>query len=179
MKIQKFIINMNKKNLIEKAIEIANSGLIKGFTSDIIKKAANHDVELFLDYLENISEQAWDPETEKLTVHTYSQELVDISKELFPKKNDYPMIDINESKIKGGIADKLNLKKIADKFGIDISKLKKELEMGKKVEMEHTNDKSAAKDIAMDHLAEIPDYYTLLKRLEDKALKKWKDKEKK
>lgn len=43
---------------------------------------------------------------------------------------------------------------------------KKELEMGMKVEMEHTNNKAIAKRIALDHLAEMPDYYTKLAKME-------------
>ncbi len=37
-----------------------------------------------------------------------------------------------------------------------------ELEVGSEVEMEHTNDSDIASEIAMDHLAEFPDYYTKL-----------------
>lgn len=43
---------------------------------------------------------------------------------------------------------------------------KKELEMGIKVEMEHTKNKAIAKRIALDHLAELPDYYTRLLKME-------------
>ena len=43
---------------------------------------------------------------------------------------------------------------------------KKQLEMGIKVEMEHTTNKILAKRIALDHLAEIPDYYTRLDKME-------------
>lgn len=38
----------------------------------------------------------------------------------------------------------------------------KELEMGKKVELEHTDDEDEAEKIAKDHLKEVPDYYTKL-----------------
>jgi len=37
---------------------------------------------------------------------------------------------------------------------------KKELEIGTKVEMEHTKSKTVARKIAMDHLNEFPHYYT-------------------
>ena len=40
-----------------------------------------------------------------------------------------------------------------------------ELAAGINVEMEHTKDKSIAKKIALDHLAEDPKYYTKLKSL--------------
>lgn len=45
----------------------------------------------------------------------------------------------------------------------------KELEMGIKVEMEHTSDPVLAERIAKDHLAEIKDYYTRLKKMEAEA----------
>lgn len=48
---------------------------------------------------------------------------------------------------------------------------KKQLEMGVKVEHEHTKSSFIARKIAKDHLDEIPDYYTRLKNLEDVAKK--------
>lgn len=47
----------------------------------------------------------------------------------------------------------------------------KELAMGIEVEYEHTSCKTLATKIALDHLAEIEDYYTRLKRMEDEAFK--------
>jgi hypothetical protein len=43
----------------------------------------------------------------------------------------------------------------------------KELEMGIKIESEHSDDLFTRKKIAMDHLSEYPDYYTRLKKVED------------
>lgn len=45
----------------------------------------------------------------------------------------------------------------------------KELEMGIKVEMEHTSNKAISKRIALDHLAEFPDYYSRLLKMEKQA----------
>lgn len=45
----------------------------------------------------------------------------------------------------------------------------KQLAMGVKVEQEHTQNKALAKEIAKDHLAEIPDYYTKLIKMEKEA----------
>lgn len=39
-----------------------------------------------------------------------------------------------------------------------------QLKIGIKIEMEHTRDPKIAKQIAMDHLAEDPHYYTKLKK---------------
>lgn len=49
---------------------------------------------------------------------------------------------------------------------------KTQLKMGVKVEMEHTKSKTLAKRIASHHLAEIPNYYTLLRRMETKAMRR-------
>lgn len=84
---------------------------------------------------------------------------------------------MGKDKIKGGLADKLTKKDISDKFNISIQKIEKELRIGTKVEMEHVNSKTLAKEIAMDHLVEFPDYYTRLKKMEEEAKKKWGVKE--
>ena len=44
-----------------------------------------------------------------------------------------------------------------------------ELKMGINVEMEHTTNNVIAERIALDHLSEIPDYYTRLKKMESDA----------
>ena len=55
---------------------------------------------------------------------------------------------------------KLTEKDIADLHGLDLKDIKKEVSIGINIEMEHTDDKEEAKKIAMDHIKEIPDYYT-------------------
>ena len=44
-----------------------------------------------------------------------------------------------------------------------------ELALGIKAEMEHTKNKAISKRIALDHLAELPDYYTRLMKMEKKG----------
>jgi len=44
-----------------------------------------------------------------------------------------------------------------------------QLRMGIEVEKEHTDDPEKAKEIAKDHLSEFSDYYTRLKKMEEKA----------
>jgi len=44
----------------------------------------------------------------------------------------------------------------------------KQLKIGIEVEQEHTNDPNAAREIALDHLTEDPEYYTKLRRIEKK-----------
>lgn len=60
----------------------------------------------------------------------------------------------------------LNLKTLSKKHKVPISDLEKELKMGIDVEHEHTSDSELAKEIALDHLKELPNYYTKLKKME-------------
>lgn len=68
---------------------------------------------------------------------------------------------------------------IAKKHRLDVSFVEKQLKMGIPIEHEHTKDKDLATDIALQHLDEIPDYYTRLKKMEASAKKshdkKYKD----
>jgi len=63
---------------------------------------------------------------------------------------------------------------IAKKHRLDISFIQNQLEMGIPIEHEHTRDKVLATDIALQHLNEIPDYYTRLKKMEASAKKEHK-----
>jgi Domain of unknown function (DUF6321)/Protein of unknown function (DUF5661) len=70
------------------------------------------------------------------------------------------------------------VEQIAKKHRLDVSFIQKQLEMGIPIEHEHTRDKDLATDIALQHLDEIPDYYTRLKKMESDAKKhhkKFKD----
>lgn len=81
-------------------------------------------------------------------------------------------ISVFEDKIKGGYSDKLSFNDLVNrhkKHGKNVHKLlKDQLSKGIKVEMEHTDDKKIAKEIAMDHLYEDPRYYDKLKKIENK-----------
>jgi cytochrome c2 len=63
---------------------------------------------------------------------------------------------------------------IAKKHRLDVSFIQNQLEMGIPIEHEHTRDKVLATDIALQHLNEIPDYYTRLKKMEASAKKEHK-----
>jgi hypothetical protein len=74
---------------------------------------------------------------------------------------------LSKETIKGGLADNYTLNDLVKRHKLsDSSSLKTQLEMGIKVEMEHTKSKQIAKEIAMDHLWEDPKYYTKLKKIE-------------
>lgn len=67
----------------------------------------------------------------------------------------------HKDKIPGGKADK----KSPEDFD------KQALAQGTKIEMEHTDDKKLAQEIAMDHLTEDPKYYEKLKQVEKSLTK--------
>ena len=55
----------------------------------------------------------------------------------------------------------------ADQMGISEKDVDPaQLKMGIEVELEHSPSRQIAKKIALDHLAEIPDYYTRLEKME-------------
>ena len=66
------------------------------------------------------------------------------------------------------------VEEIARKHRLDVSFIQKQLEMGEPIEHEHTQDHTLARDIALQHLDEIPDYYTRLKKMEASAKKEHK-----
>ena len=71
-----------------------------------------------------------------------------------------------------------SVQQIAKKHRLEVSFVKHQLEMGIPIEHEHTKDKVLATDIALQHLDEIPDYYTRLIKMErdaKKGHKKFKD----
>jgi hypothetical protein len=67
---------------------------------------------------------------------------------------------------------------IAKKHRLSVSFIKRQLKMGEPIEHEHTKNHKLAREIALQHLEEIPDYYTRLKKMEADAKKhhnKFKD----
>jgi hypothetical protein len=76
--------------------------------------------------------------------------------------------------LKGGISDNLNLVDLAKKHDAKgyydirnmVDFLTSQLMDGVFVELEHTSDHQKAKEIAMDHLSEDPNYYIKLKKIE-------------
>lgn len=93
--------------------------------------------------------------------------------------------ELNESEtLKGGNSDNKTLTQIAKKHDAKgyyhivnmVQSLKKQLDMGVEIEMEHTDNKDEATEIALDHLWEDPSYYTKLKKseLEEECWKGYK-----
>jgi len=79
-----------------------------------------------------------------------------------------------KDKIKGGLSDGMTPEDVAKKHKMSVKDIKAQIKMGIKVEMEHVNDAALAEEIALDHLFEIPDYYTRLDKMEKEANKEMK-----
>lgn len=76
--------------------------------------------------------------------------------ENYPKNTELKGLRIEGEK---AIKEK-SVESIAKKHGVSIKLIEKELKIGTKIEMEHTQSKDKAKKIALDHISEIHDYYT-------------------
>jgi hypothetical protein len=70
-------------------------------------------------------------------------------------------------RITGGLSDGKTVEDIAKKHGVSVEEINSQLEKGIKVEMEHTNNKNLAREISLDHLYELKDYYTRLSKIEE------------
>ena len=55
---------------------------------------------------------------------------------------------------------------VLKKHGVSYNDLARQLRKGIKVEQEHTGDIALAREIALDHLDEYPDYYDRLEKVE-------------
>lgn len=55
---------------------------------------------------------------------------------------------------------------VLKKHGVPRDALQQQLDKGIKVEREHTNSDAEAREIALDHLNEFPDYYDRLEKAE-------------
>ena len=73
---------------------------------------------------------------------------------------------VKEDQIPGGLAKGMTLKDIAKHHKMSPQTLKAEFIKGYAVEREHTTDVNIAKEIALDHLYEDPNYYTKLSKIE-------------
>ena len=78
---------------------------------------------------------------------------------------------VASNEIPGGLADGKTVKEIAEKHDVSVESIEMQIEKGIKIEMEHTDDKSKAREISLDHLEEIPDYYDRLHEMEEEAEK--------
>ena len=155
---------MNVKNKLDKILERYEESV------DFVLKEANEedkskDVEELPKQKGNIEQKiiAFFSENENPSdkdIHSWSEKQ-GISHDVV-EEHIYKMLTKYVKFLTGG----LSVKKGLSSKSTDASELK----MGIEVEKEHTTDIATAERIALDHLAEIPDYYTRLKKMEDEAL---------
>jgi hypothetical protein len=70
---------------------------------------------------------------------------------------------------KGPVKAYKSPEELAKKHKVPLSQIMKQVKIGTKVEGEHTTSKSGAKITALQHVDELPDYYTRLKKVEKKG----------
>ena len=68
--------------------------------------------------------------------------------------------------VKGDLKTPHSVESIAEKHKVSVASIIEALKRGMQVEMEHTKDEQTAKVIALGHLWEKPDYYTMLAKME-------------
>jgi len=73
---------------------------------------------------------------------------------------------------KGPVKPYRSPEEIAKKHKVPLDKIMQQVKAGTKVEGEHTTSKSGARITALQHVDELPDYYTRLKKVEKKTMKK-------
>ena len=59
-----------------------------------------------------------------------------------------------------------SVSELTKKHDVSKSQIESQLKKGIKIEAEHTTDKIKAREIALDHLNEYPDYYDRLEKVE-------------
>ena len=55
---------------------------------------------------------------------------------------------------------------LAKKHKVALAVINKQVDKGTQAEMEHTTDVNKAREIALDHILEMPDYYDRLEKME-------------
>lgn len=73
---------------------------------------------------------------------------------------------------KGPVKAYKSPEELAKKHKVSLDTIMKQVKVGTKVEGEHTTSKSAARITALQHVDELPDYYTRLKKVEKKTMKR-------
>jgi hypothetical protein len=88
-------------------------------------------------------------------------------------KKSCPMAE--EKDPKGPTQPYKSPEEIAKLHGVSLKLIQRQVEIGTKVELEHTSDESKARITALQHLEEVPNYYSKLKNVEKKSKKKIKE----
>jgi hypothetical protein len=146
------MVRSELENVIKSAKKLKNivgkgEGNLEAWVQSKITKAADY-IDTAADYLES-GEHKFSESSEIKLVDKIIYEI--------KEKNKDP---------KGPVKSYKSPEELAKKHGVSVEEIKKQLEIGTKVELEHTTSKSSARITALQHLDEKPDYYTKLKKME-------------
>lgn len=133
-------------------------------------KISSKVLEAIKDYYVRNEESMFSEEEVDLTIKIVEREL--------NKRNHYnmglqenaeePVKALDDSDIlSGGLSDGKSVRDLAIRHDVSEKTIRRELQKGIKIEMEHTDDERIAKEIAKDHLFEDYNYYTKLKHFEE------------
>jgi hypothetical protein len=128
-----------------------NIGIIPGI--DEYQVLPPEDEQIDLDFFN-------EDKNERLVKKIQKKPLTKSMDKLFKNVQSKNKIKIESEEVPGGEAEGMTAKDLAKKHDVSVKDIEKEIEVGTKIEMEHTDSKKMAKEIAMDHIAEFPDYYT-------------------
>lgn len=81
-KLNEEIVNISKGSEKGELQKIVANAEIEGATAEVLKNASEKDLN---GYFKEIAEQAHDPNSEKLTIETFGEDIVNKAKELYPK----------------------------------------------------------------------------------------------
>jgi len=144
-------INVSAENIISYTWDSGN----QNFKVEVTKKPRTSQDDLVYSAVSTTGEDEIDEERTKDSESFNTQEDIPVFRDFLITLN------LNED------VEKVDTEGLADKEGTTEGDVHPEqLIMGIKIEMEHTKDKAMAKQIALDHLTEIPDYYTRLDKME-------------
>lgn len=155
-------------------LNLNNSGYYCSFCERIAFKIRDHTIEHFMNFDELYDIQEFSILKKRLEqdIRYYKEKVKGINeiinsissnliREVFELYIKELMVKYHSEKIEGGKSD----------YRPDSDFDPEELKIGIEIELEHTNDREIAKEIAKDHLEEHPKYYSALVKME-KALSK-------
>lgn len=83
--------------------------------------------------------------------------------------NQLPLLkNQTQEYLQGGLSDNKTILDISKKHNVSLDFANKQLEKGISVELEHTDNRDVASEIALDHLSESINYYIELEKMEEK-----------
>jgi hypothetical protein len=158
------------KHFLDRLIDPRNKKPISAAELTGFFKRLSRKKDQFVDFLKKYGEIVAKDNRTKINIPFMKQANKAIAKTIMRKddfKTPSPELKFEIEKVSGGLSSGMTLSDIAKKHGVGIDSIKSELIKGVKVEMEHTANAKIAREIAMDHLAENPKYYTKLATIEE------------